>query len=322
MIIKYDNKAIKYTNKWVSIGGITPPPVPTVYSVHTVSSTGGSVSAVPNSGISGTEVTLSNTPATNYTFSSYSVTGATLKNSNQFNIGNSDVYVKGNFTNSDPYNPLGLPPNTMRLKFTDGYTPTAPSGSTYTQVSQSPNIWDLTREPQMTSWNELFMYNNNLLEVLGANTSGVTGMQYLFYRCSNLTNVALFDVSDVITDYGSRPDGTYGYRGFYCMFFECQSLVSIPLFDLSNLKSGENMFYGCSSITSIPLFDLSSAINTSYMFSGCGNVETGALALYQQVSTQSNPPTSHISMFSCGYNTVSGTAERAQIPTSWGGTMQ
>lgn len=24
MIIKYDNKAVKYTNKWVSIGGITP----------------------------------------------------------------------------------------------------------------------------------------------------------------------------------------------------------------------------------------------------------------------------------------------------------
>ena len=24
MIIKYDNKAIKYTNKWVSIDGITP----------------------------------------------------------------------------------------------------------------------------------------------------------------------------------------------------------------------------------------------------------------------------------------------------------
>lgn len=100
MIIKYDNKAVKYTNKWVSIGGVTPPPVPTVYSVYTLESTGGSVSAVPNSGISGTEVTLSNTPATNYTFSSYSVTGATLKNTNQFDIGNSDVYVKGNFTNS------------------------------------------------------------------------------------------------------------------------------------------------------------------------------------------------------------------------------
>lgn len=323
MIIKYDNKAIKYTNKWVSVEGITPPPVPTVYSVHTVSSTGGSVSAVPNSGISGTEVTLSNTPATNYTFSSYSVTGATLKNSNQFDIGSSDVYVKGNFTYSDPYNPLDLPANTMRLRFTDGYTPTAPSGSTYTQVSSSPNIWDLTREPQMTSWYGLFMYNQDLLEVLGANTSGVTNMEYLFYRCFNLTNVALFDVSDVITDYGYRPgDGTYGYHGFYCMFYECKSMTTIPLFDLSTLKSAEAMFYGCSSLTSIPLFDLSSAVNTSNMFSGCSNVETGALALYQQVSTQTNPPTTHPGMFACGYNTVTGAAERAQIPTSWGGTME
>lgn len=95
MIIKYDNKAIKYTNKWISVD--SQPVPPTTYQIYT-SGTNGSVAAVPSSGISGTEVTLSNTPNTGYQFDSYSITGATLKNANQFDIGSSDVYVHGNFT--------------------------------------------------------------------------------------------------------------------------------------------------------------------------------------------------------------------------------
>jgi hypothetical protein len=75
-------------------------------------------------------------------------------------------------------------------------------------------------------------------------------------------------------------------------------------------------------ITHIPLFDTSSATNVAGMFGGAKNVESGALALYQQMSTQDNPPSSYSSCFyQCGSNTVTGAAELAQIPTSWGGTM-
>ncbi len=97
MIIKYDNKAIKYTSKWISVDSEPVPPQPTIYQIYT-SATNGSVTASPTSGISGTEVTLSNTPNPGYQFSSYTITGATLKNTNQFDIGSSDVYVQGNFT--------------------------------------------------------------------------------------------------------------------------------------------------------------------------------------------------------------------------------
>ena len=252
MIIKYDNKAIKYSNKWLSIDGGTPP-VPPV----------------------------------------------------------------------DPYNPLGLPPFTMRVKFTDGYTPTSDELNTWTQVSSSPNIWDLTKEDANWFRNAPpFTHNTNLLEVLGANTSGVTSMDYLFYRCTNLTNVALFDMSDIISDYYAGPNG-YDWYGIYVMFYKCSSLTSVPLFDFSNIAGFEGLFYDCSSLTSIPLFDLSKARDTSLMFSGCLNVESGALALYQQASTQTNPPYNHSGMFAiCGRDTVTGAAELAQIPTSWGGTMQ
>jgi len=56
-------------------------------------------------------------------------------------------------------------------------------------------------------------------------------------------------------------------------------------------------------------------------FHNCTKVESGALALYQQASTQTRPPSSHTYCFrSCGSDTTTGAAELAQIPSSWGGT--
>ena len=75
-------------------------------------------------------------------------------------------------------------------------------------------------------------------------------------------------------------------------------------------------------IPNIPLFDTSSATNVSYMCLNTRKVESGSLALYQQMSSQVSPPSSYAYCFSnCGSQTTTGAAERAQIPTSWGGTM-
>lgn len=106
-----NNKALKITNKWlnpVAGSGPTPPgptppgpTPPTYYHVYT-SATNGTITATPVSGISGTTVTLSNTPDTGYEFDSYSLTGATLYDTNKFDINNSDVNVVGNFIASGP----------------------------------------------------------------------------------------------------------------------------------------------------------------------------------------------------------------------------
>jgi hypothetical protein len=57
------------------------------------------------------------------------------------------------------------------------------------------------------------------------------------------------------------------------------------------------------------------------MFIDCTNVQSGALALYQQMSTQTTQPTVYGDCFTnCGSNTTTGAAELAQIPASWGGT--
>ena len=151
-----------------------------------------------------------------------------------------------------------LPPYTLRLKFKDGVTPSFRRG-TGTLVDATNNIWDLTYENNY--WGSLLENNSNLLEVINANTTGVTDMEHMLRNCTSLTNVALFDTSTVTS--------------------------------------------------------------MNYMLFQSTNVQTGALALYQQASTQTNPPRNHDGTFlNCGINTQTGAAELAQIPTSWGGTMQ
>ena len=80
------------------------------------------------------------------------------------------------------------------------------------------------------------------------------------------------------------------------------------------------MFFNCESLTALPLFDTSNVTNMQGTFYNCKNVQTGALALYQQASSQANPPSNHFFTFAnCGINTTPGAAELAQIPNDWKG---
>lgn len=177
------------------------------------------------------------------------------------------------------YNPLGLPDKTIRCKFTSGYTPTM--GNFQTLVDADENVWDITNNTD--DWANLFAYNYDLVEVIGANTTSVTTMNNMFRENVGLTSVSLFDTS-AVTDM-------------------------------------EGMLRGAIRLTSVPLFDTSSVTNVDFMFAECAAVTSGALALYKQVSTQATPPIYHNKTFEdCGKNTVTGAAELAQIPASWGGT--
>lgn len=159
---------------------------------------------------------------------------------------------------ADPYNPLNLPPNTVRVVTPDNQPPSRGPGAvatyeTATLVPGTTNVYDVYKSG--TDFTKLLNYSN-IVEVLGANTTGITNM--------------------------------------------------------------EMMFYNCTSLTSIPLFDTNKVTNMDSMFQGCKNVQTGALALYQQASSQTNPPTSHTLTFRyCGSNTTTGVAELAQIPSDW-----
>lgn len=353
-------------------------------------------------------------------------------NSNWLTYGGNTLSVQ-----YDPYNPLGLPSRTIRLRFTTGVTPSLSVGR-LTQVSSDPNVWDYYY--WSNDWSGLDLHDQlDLLEVLGANTTGVISMVSLFKGCQYLQSVALFDTSSVSS--ASSPASVYGtmyqmfdgcasltsvplydtsnVSGMAYMFRNCNSLTTVPLLDLSNtystasmfagctsltsvpqfntttrLTSIDNMFQGCTSLTTVPLFDTSRVtgftsvfdgctslttvplfdtsnglrfdkmfrncssltyaqpfdtsrathlldmfygcssitnvplFNTIHVtdfdriFAGCRSVTSGALALYQQASSQPIPPTGHNSSFSnCGADTATGLAELQQIPSTWGGRM-
>lgn len=181
---------------------------------------------------------------------------------------------------TDPLNPLNLPPFTIRCKFMSGTTPTM--GDRQTLVDADENVWDICKNS--TDWSGLFI-EAHLLEVLGANTSGVTNMSE--------------------------------------MFGGCQKLAVVQPFDTSSCTNMYNMFAYCRSLTLVILFNTSSCTNMDGMFYACYLVQSGALALYQQASTQATPPSSHSNCFmACGLDSDTGMAELNQIPKSWGGTAE
>lgn len=156
------------------------------------------------------------------------------------------------------------------------------SKGTGTLVDEENNIWDLTYNSG--NWTSLLLNHSDLLEVIGANTVDVTRMSGTFQNCTSLTTVSLFDTS--------------------------------------NVTRADNLFNSCTSLTAIPLFDTSKISNMYQMFYNCPNVQSGALELYKQAATQTNPPSNHTSAFkNCGSNTPTGIADLAFIPVLWGGNF-
>ena len=191
----------------------------------------------------------------------------------------------------DPYNPLGLPYYTVRAQFSEGYTPSTPASGSATQVSSSPNVWDLTYFGW--DWSDIFKNNTDLLAVLGANTHGqyknVDDMSSMFDGCTNLTSVALFDTSSVVRmrnmffnckKITTIPDfDTTRCWDFAQMFYHCETLSACPNISTTYRSQSvtltvNNMFAGCYAITSVPLLDLNGADTTTSMFHGCWSLTT------------------------------------------------
>lgn len=184
------------------------------------------------------------------------------------------------------YNPLGLPPYTMRFQFSDSsYNPNTSgtnwkSGSTWTQVSSDPNIWDYTHVN--ANWQNAFVdawtvgTPNNTATLLGANTTGITNMKSLFLGDSYLNPYKTFDTSGV-TDMSNMfqgcnhlTDGMYydtsNVTNMSSMFAGCYYLYRVPHYNTSRVTNMSNMFSGCEHLISVPLFDTHNVTNMSGMF--------------------------------------------------------
>jgi surface protein len=230
----------------------------------------------------------------------------------------------GKLISTDP-----IAADTLRCKYSS--LPT--SGSWAVNAVDAYNgIFDLTLH---NTWHNKAI-NGQPISVIGqGDCSTIASVRGVFYRKTNLTSVCdlsfpaatnaqdLFENCSALETVGniSLPLCT-NVSG---MFYGCSSLTSVPLFDTSHVTNfgiERGMLAGCTALKTVPLYNTSSATATPHMCDGCTAVESGALALYTQASTQATPPTTHTDMFkNCGANTTSGAAELAQIPSDWGGTM-
>lgn len=228
----------------------------------------------------------------------------------------------------DPYNPLDLPDYTIRIKMKSSSSAPNVPGATVTAVQGQTDVYDVcTTGGSGPNWEDL-LSGIDIVEVLGANTANVHYIAQIFRNCVHLTSVQLFDLSH-FTDVGAMFYNctalttvplfdTSNVTSMRMMFDSCTSLEIVPLFNTSNVTDMASMFSNCTSFKTIPLFNTAKVTDMSMMFNYCVNVESGALALYQQASSQTNPPTYHRSTFyGCGYNTETGAAELAQIPSDW-----
>lgn len=274
----------------------------------------------------------------------------------------------------DPYNPLGLPPNTLRVRTSDGQPPRKISGwystsyETATLVEGTNDVYDVYKSGNSFAY-LLYGFDfqtstmSNVIEILGANTTGITNMQNMFdgcnistaplfdtsavtnmasmfCNCMNLESVPLYDTANVSNFRAMLAGSTSGVvdsskvnkirtipnfnlsSATDISYLACRTLIeSFPMFNTSNISGFDSLCRDCLNLKAVPLLNTSSANNVTQMFYNCPNVESGALALYQQMSTQTTPPGTHTNTFTdCGSNTVTGAAELAQIPSSWGGT--
>lgn len=174
----------------------------------------------------------------------------------------------------DPYNPLNLPACTARWQFDVGYDPTAngdtwKSGSTWTQLSADPNIWDYHHES--TDWSYEFAEKNYwgnptyalIPKLLGMNTTGVTNFECMLRAIKFNEPFPAFDIS-----------GTTSIRGLFsfCVFIG-EREDHIPMLDTSHITDMNGVFsnawFGNVEVHrdgyTLPSWDMSSVTNMDYM---------------------------------------------------------
>ena len=109
--------------------------------------------------------------------------------------------------------------------------------------------------------NYLFAYDSaGMLDatpyLAGYDTSSVQHTEYMFFRCSRLQTVPLFNTSGVIS---------------MSHMFEFSTIPTIPLLNTSNVTNMDYMF-AYTQITAIPQLDTHNVTNMTNMFAGCVNL--------------------------------------------------
>lgn len=111
------------------------------------------------------------------------------------------------------------------------------------------------------------------------NTSNVTDVEGMFFKCTNLKNIPPYDFSNVTNMLGT--------------FQLCPNITSVPYLDTHNVKNIEFCFAECRKLKSVPLLDFSNVSNTGLIFNNCTSLtDVGGFAgLKTDISIYHSPLT-------------------------------
>ena len=164
------------------------------------------------------------------------------------------------------------------------------NGKTYkTQIKsndEGSDVYMFSNSHNYTQYLESIKFSSSI------DTSNITNMDYMFYRCEKLTSldISCFDTSNVtsmvrmfstcskLTSLDISSFDTSKVTNMYGMFGYCASLTDLDVsnFDTSNVTNMYEMFRYCRNLTSLDLssFDTSNVTNMTQMFYNSSNLKT------------------------------------------------
>lgn len=202
--------------------------------------------------------------------------------------------------------------NTFRIMFSDSsYDPRTDTPDseyfTATQVSSNPNIWDITQTARWPTWEGVFRTNpsnngynfnslNGTFDIIGYGNELYLMSCYETFEGSKLRRCCYFPLN-TINDQFSVITST---------FRDCVYLTELPNLNYSEATSAHG--------PGEPLEEY----DISQIYYGCVNVESGILREYNKLAALfPNYSVNGYPFRNCGSNTITGSAELAQIPSNW-----
>ena len=206
-----------------------------------------------------------------------------------------DYFKSNSFTNSSSVNKLF---SQIVKKVTSPIDCTGMTSLEYGfESSGLAEFPQLLNTQNVTNGDRIFYNCTNMKTIPLFDTSKITTMQFMFYGCSNLTSVPNFNTSLVTNMYGmfyncnkltSVPNfNTEKVENMNSMFQQCYLLENAPSFNTQNVVYIDRCFYNCYVLKTAPEYDFSKVIRCKDMYYGCSNLTTigGLINLGKAYST-------------------------------------
>lgn len=159
-------------------------------------------------------------------------------------------------------------------------------------ILSGPNISSLSIGGSTVSLSKLERCQINSI------SSSLTTCQNLFYNCTNLQKVPVFNTQNVTSVQGMFSNcysireipllNTQNVSTFSGMCENCYSLSNVPLLNTQNASSFNNVFNSCQALQILPNFILSKATNINNAFANCRSLTYGPALTVVSASEASN----------------------------------